>query len=265
MKAEAFLAAHPVFSRAELAAVLHHQKRADATIDSHLKRWRRLSRVARVKPGVFVRLDAASAADHVEPDYIALASRMAPDAVVGYHTALEAHGVAQSLFERLTFVTWTKAKSTSFRGRRFVPVRPRASLIAARRGEPWVERMDRAGLEIHVTTIERTVADVLDRPDLAGGIEETWRSISAVPALDTTALEQYVAALGSATLAARVGFFLEQRREELVVPDTVLDRLRKRIPRAPVFMDRRLKGHLVATWALIVPDAIVADDWGGDA
>jgi predicted transcriptional regulator of viral defense system len=190
---------------------------------------------------------------------------MATDAVVGYHTALEAHGVAQSLFERLTFVTWTKARSTSFRGRRFVPVRPRASLVAARRGEPWVERMDRAGLEIHVTTIERTVADVLDRPDLAGGIEETWRSISAVPALDTTALEQYVAALGSATLAARVGFFLEQRREELVVPDTVLDRLRKRIPRAPVFMDRRLKGHLVATWALIVPDAIVADDWGGDA
>ena len=265
MKPELFLATHTVFSRAEFAAAQRTRSRARPTLDSHLSRWRRQGRIARVKPGVFVRLDTAGSADQVEPDFIAVASRMAPDAAVAYHTALEAHGVAQSLFERLTFVTWTKAKPTSFRGRRFAPVRPRASLIAARQGEPWVERMDRAGVEIRTTTIERTVADVLDRPDLAGGIEEVWRSISAVPALDTTALEGYVAELGGATVAARVGFFLENRRGDLVVSDAALERLRKLIPRAPVFMDRRLKGRLVAKWALIVPATILGDGWGGEA
>jgi len=131
--------------------------------------------------------------------------------VLAYHTALEVHGVAQGAFERLTFLTWTKARPTSFQGRRFTPVRPRASLLAAESGTAWIERADRGGIEIRVTTIERTVADVLDRPELAGGTEEVWRSLHVIPALDPKALEEYVVLLASRTLAAKVGFFLESR------------------------------------------------------
>ena len=265
MKPEAFLSSHSLFTREEFAAVLRRRGRADATVDSHLARWRRQGRIARVKQGVFVRLDTSGTANAPAPDFIALASRMAPDAAVAYHTALEAHGFAQSIFERLTFVTWTKTKPSSFQGRRFVPVRPRAPLLAAGRGERWIERAERSGIEIRVTTLERTVADVLDRPDLAGGVEEVWRSLLSVPALDPGALEEYVTLLGSRTLAAKVGFFLDARREELVVPARLLERLRSRAPRAPVFMDRRRKGRLVARWALIVPaDLLQDDDDGGD-
>lgn len=166
MKPETFLAGHTVFSRRELAVVLRRRGRTEATVDSHLTRWRRQGRIARVKPGVFLRLAAAPAGPALVPDFVAIASRMAPDAVLAYHTALEVHGVAQSAFERLTFLTWTKARPTSFQGRRFTPVRPRAPLLAAEGGERWTESADRGGVEIRVTTIERTVADVLDRPDL---------------------------------------------------------------------------------------------------
>ncbi len=265
MRPETFLASHSLFTREELAAVLRGRGRADATVDSHLARWRRQGRIARVKRGVLVRLDPARGAIGPSPDLVALASRMAPDAAVAYHTALEAHGYAQSVFERLTFVTWTKTKPTSFRGRRFVPVRPRAPLLAENRGERWVERLDRAGVEVRVTNLERTVADVLDRPDLAGGTEEVWRSLLSVPALDLVPLEEYVTLLGSRTLAAKVGFFLESRREELVVPAALLDRLRARLPGAPVFMDRRQRGRLVARWALIVPADLLQDHGEGPA
>ena len=114
-----------------------------------------------------------------------------------------------------------------------------------------------------MTTLERTVVDVLDRPDLAGGFDEVWRSLLSVPALDPGPLEEYVALLGSRTLAAKVGFFLETRREDLVVPARLLDRLRAMIPASPVFMDRRRKGRLVARWALIVPPDVLSDDQGG--
>jgi len=261
MKPEVFLAGHSVFSREEFAALLRRRGRTDATLDSHLTRWRRQGRIARVKPGVFLRLDAATDVHDPGPDFLSLASRMAPDAVLAYHTALEVHGVAQSVFERLTFLTWTKTRPTSFRGRRFIPVRPRASLFAADGGKAWIEKADRGGVEIRVTTIERTVADALDRPDLAGGTEEVWRSLHGIPALDPKALERYVVLLGSRTLAAKVGFFLESRRDELVVPPAFLERLRTRIPRAPVFMDRSRKGRLVARWALIVPPVLLR---GGD-
>jgi len=253
MKPEAFLANHRLFTRDDLAAVIRGRGRAEATVDSHLARWLRQGRIARVKQGVFVRLDTPNGPNGPLPDFIALASRMAPDAAVAYHTALEAHGYAQSVFERLTFVTWTKTKPCSFRDRRFVPVRPRAPLLTADRGERWIERAERAGVEIRVTTLERTVADVLDRPDLAGGVEEVWRSLRSVPALDLGPLEEYVTLLHSRTLAAKVGFFLDTRREDLVVPPQLLERLRMHLPGAPVFMDRRRRGRLVSRWALIVP------------
>ena len=82
--------------------------------------------------------------------------------------------------------------------------------------------------------------------------------------LDLGALEEYATLLGTRTLVAKVGFFLEARREELVVPAALLERLRARVPGAPVFMDRSRRGRLVARWALIVP-ADLLDDGRGDA
>lgn len=260
MKPEVFLATHRLFRREELVAVL--AGRVDATVDSHLARWHQQGRIERVKQGVFVRHDGPTGAQGPSPDFVALASRMAPDAAVAYHTALEAHGFAQSIFERLTFVTWTRTKPSSFQGRRFVPVRPRVQLFDADRGERWVERVERAGIEIRVTNLERTVADVLDRPELAGGVEEVWRSLASIPALDPGPIEDYVTLLGSRTLAAKVGFFLETRREELVIPAGLIERLRGRVPNSPVFMDRRRRGRLVPPWRLIVPIELLQDNQG---
>ena len=199
------------------------------------------------------------------PDFIALAARMAPDAAAAFHTALEAHGCAQSLFERLTFVTWTRTKPVEFMGRRMVPVRPRAPLRARAGGEAWIERLDRAGLEVRVTSLERTVADTLDRPSLAGGVEEVWRSLFNVRALDPESLLAYVEALGNQTLAARVGYFLETRREELAVPKSLLERLELLAPDHPVYFDRALGGRLNVRWRLIVPKELAGVPEEGSA
>ncbi len=255
MKPDFFLANHRLFTREELAAAL--PGRATATLDAHLARWQRQGRIVRVKHGLYLRQDpAGSGVSALLPDFVALAARMAPDAAAAYHTALEAHGCAQSVFERLTFVTWTRTRPVEFMGRALVPVRPRVPLRARGGGEAWIERLDRGGLEVRVTSLERTVADVLDRPSLAGGVEEIWRSLSAVPALDPVALLDYVEILGNRTLAARVGFFLETRRAELAVPERLLERLQARAPRHPVYLDRARGGTLKPRWRLIVPDAL---------
>jgi predicted transcriptional regulator of viral defense system len=256
MTPEAFLATHPLFTREELARVLRDRgSRSPGTVSSHLARWRRQHRIHKVKEGVYVRLD--SVADTVAQgiDFLALASLLAPDGALAYHTALEAHGVAQSLFERLTFVTWTRTRPLRFQGREFVPIRPREALRQSRKRNAWIESMDRSGVEVRVTSLERTVADVLDRPDLAGGADEVWRSSAGVTALDLGDLESYVRAVGSRTLAAKVGFFLEHHAEDLAVPPTLLKRLQKRAPRSPVYFDRRRKSRFASKWNLMVPEA----------
>jgi len=261
MKPEHFLASHPVFTRNELAASLGG--RVASTIGSHLDRWRRQGRIVRVKRGVFVRVDPGAHSNGPTVDLIAVASRLAPDAAIAYHTALEVHGHAQSVFERLTFVTWTKASQVTFEGRRFVPVRPRAPLGVDGRGERWIERAERSGTEIRVTTLERSLVDVLDRPRLAGGLDEVWRSLQTIPAVDPGALEEYVITLGSRTLAVKVGFFLESRREELAVPERLLDRLGEFAPRSPVYMDNNRRGRLQSRWRLVVPVELLPDVAGG--
>ncbi len=104
-----------------------------------------------------------------------------------------------------------------------------------------------------MTSLERTLVDVLDRPSLAGGMEEVWRSLAALPAVDPVALLDYVRVLNNKTVAARVGYFLESRREELAVPASTLEALQGLLPGHPVHMERALGGRLNRRWRLIVP------------
>lgn len=250
MTPQQFLATHWVFTRTELARVLARRgRRSDRTISSHLARWQKLGKVRRVRAGLYVR-DTGKAAI---PDLLPLAAKAAPDAALSYHTALEAHGYAQSLFERLTFVTWTKAKPFHFEGRQFSPVRPRAALARAGLKHGWIDELDRSGVEVRVTSLERTVVDVFDRPELAGGVEEVWRSCAAVPALDLKELERYLLLLGRGVLVAKLGYFLEERSEELLVPNRLIAELRRRRPRSPAYVSRKLGGRLAKDWNLVVP------------
>ncbi|MBX3356342.1 MAG: hypothetical protein KF724_11670 [Phycisphaeraceae bacterium] len=247
MTPERFLSLHRVFTRHEL--IDSDPKRAVATVERTLTRWRAEGRIEPVKRGLYVRLDGAG---DLLPDFALIAARLAPDAAAAYHTALEVFGCAQSAFERFSCVTWSRVKAVAFRGRRIVPVRPRAALRTDG-GEPWIERREHDGLVLRVTSIERTIVDVLDRPDISGGIEEVWRSLRSVPAIDPVALLAYVHRLGSARVAARVGYYLDSRREELAVPESTLRSLREMAPLQPVFMERRLGGECEPRWRVIVP------------
>lgn len=45
------------------------------------------------------------------PDPLLLASKLTPDAVISHHSALEAHGVAHSVFRRHTFLAYVRVTS----------------------------------------------------------------------------------------------------------------------------------------------------------
>lgn len=257
-----FFSAHPVFTREEFAQFLRgRQVKSSRTTESHLLRYLTSGRIGRVKRGVYFSADPGETADRASLDFLLVASRLAPDAVLAYHTALEAHGYAQSLFERLYFLTTTKTKPVTFRGRHFVPVLPAAPLRRKKKALALSTEVERRGLTCRVTTLERTLVDVLDRPDLAGGLEEVWRSLSGVPLLDLDMVEDYVRLCGQATLAAKVGFFLEQHQQSLSVPKEALERLRKMRPKQPHYLDRRLGGKMAPGWNLLVPAPALTGEW----
>ena len=119
------------------------------------------------------------------------------------------------------------------------------------------------GGEVRVTTLERAMVDVLDAPDKGGGWEEIWRSLQMVEFFDLDAVVEYTGPLGSALTAARVGFFLEQRRDALMVEEQHLDALAKLAPKQPRYFDAtREPGRLISPWSLIVPERILRQQWG---
>jgi predicted transcriptional regulator of viral defense system len=256
-----FFSAHPVFTREEFAQFLRgRQVTSLRTTESHLLRYLTSRRIGRIKRGVYFSAGPGETADRAPLDFLLVASRLAPDAVLAYHTALEAHGYAQSLFERLYFLTTSKTKPVTFRGRHFVPVLPSAPLRRKKKALALSTEVERRGLPCRVTTLERTLVDVLDRPDLAGGLEEVWRSLSSVPLFDLNVVVDYVRLCGQATLAAKVGFFLERRQAALGVPRTVLERLRRMRPKQPHYLDRNLGGRMAPGWNLMVPAPVLAGD-----
>jgi predicted transcriptional regulator of viral defense system len=249
-----FFAAHPVFTRDEFAGANADGRTASSlTVDSHLGRYLRAGRIGRVKRGVFFTGRPGEAVENSPADFLLVASRLAPDAVLGYHTALEAHGYAQSVYERFFFLTQHKVKTVTFRGRAFVPVAPPQVLQRKRLSHTLTVELERRGLSCRVTSLERTAVDALDRPDLAGGLEEAWRSLAAIPLLDLRSVLDYVRLRNLATLAAKVGLFLERHKAHFAVPSRVLEELQSLRPRAPHYLDRTARGKLVTAWNLIVP------------
>ncbi len=107
------------------------------------------------------------------------------------------------------------------------------------------------------------MVDVLNRPDLSGGWEKIWRSLESVEFFDLDKVVEYVLLLGNATTAAKVGFFLEQHRDPLMIEEKHLKSLHNLRPQQPHYLDRdkRKSGRLVSEWNLAVPQEVLERTW----
>jgi len=195
----------------------------------------------------------------VDP-YLA-AAKMAEDAVLAYHTALEVQGKAHSVFERFFFQSNTLLRPTTFRRYHFECVLFPKPLREANQQHFATKTLERSGVEIRVASLERTLVDVLDRPNLGGGWEEIWRSLESIEYFDLDLIVAYTKLLNNRTTAAKVGYYLQQHAETLMVEDRHLAPLRALRPQQPHYLQRGKSGTLVRDWNLIVPPSLAQRDW----
>jgi predicted transcriptional regulator of viral defense system len=253
-----FLAANPVFRVEDVAA---QSRLKPAALKGLLRYHLDQGHLLRVRRGLYANVPRGSKLDETKPDPFLIASRMSGDSVLAFHTALELHGRAYSTRQEFTVWSGATVRSFEFQGQTFRAVVPARGAGKTRRMVTGVVEAERQGLAIRVTTLERTLVDVLDRPDLCGGWEEAWRSLEMVEYFDLDQVVAYVRLLKNATTAARVGFFLEQHAQALQVDATRLRALRRLRPGQPRYMDRNRGGKWVAAWNLMVPTAVFDRSW----
>lgn len=264
MEVTSFFAKRPVFTYDEFAQFLEsrgstNRKTRDNLIGYHIK----AGHIRRVARGLFASVAPGAHPETAPVDVYALASRMSEDAVLAYHTALEFYGKAHSVHERFLYLTGRRRKALSikFRGHEFRGVLfPKALRV---KGQEFfgVRNADRNGLPLRVTTLERTLVDLMDRPEFGGGWEEIWRSLESVEFFDISQVVHYTVLLEKLTTAAKVGFYLESNQHELMVSEADLDQLRRRAPKQPAYMARRTGGRLVKAWNLVVPSQLLDRSW----
>lgn len=191
-----------------------------------------------------------------------LASKMADDAVLAYHTALDFHSKSYSIYNQFLYLTKHSIRKATFQNYTFKAVRPPKPLLDQNQSKFGVVSQERNGLKIEVTSLERTLVDLFDKPHLGDGWEEIWRSLESVEFFNINEVIKYALLLSNATTVAKVGFFLEKNQKQLFVDKKDLQQLKKEIPMQPHYMDKKLKGKLVKQWNLIVPEKILEKNWG---
>lgn len=264
MKGNEFFSKRPVFTHDEFAAVLSKRgERSRRTVDSLLAYHVGAGHLINIRRGLYAVVPLGVDPDTCPVDPYLLAGKMAPDAVLSHHTALGLHGKSYSVFNRFFFLTAHAVRPLSFRGHEFVSIHNPKALNTSHKRRYGTQEVERAGLPIHVTTLERTLADVLDRPDLCGGWEEVWRSLEMVEFFNLDQVVAYTLFHHKAVLCAKVGFFLAQHREPLMVEESTLRKLRANRPRQAHYLDRSFSGRnkLVSEWNLIVPESILSRSW----
>ena len=264
MKVQAFFDENPVFRHEDFVAFLesvgsYRTKTREALLTYHVK----VGHLLRIRRGLYAVVPRGFDPAAYPADPYLLAGHLAADAVLSHHSALQFHGKAHSVHFRLPYLTRNAQRPFVFRGLEYVAAQfPKA--LQAQQSELFGVTTERhAGGKVCVTSLERTLVDVLVRLDLGGGWEEVWRSLESVEYFDLDQVADYTLKLRSATAAAKVGFFLEQHRDALMVEESHLVPLRRHAPKQPCYLERsrRTSGKLVPSWNLIVPSTILEEVW----
>ncbi len=263
-KIETFFREHPIFTRSLFDQAMGEKGSANPhTLRNMLTHHLQQGHIVRIRRGLFAAIPYGADPDTYPINPFLIASSLADDAVIAYHSALVFHGIAYSSSYRFIYLTHSKPRYLTFRGESYQASLFPTALIAKGQTHCYVNREDVQGIDVQVVSKERTLVDVMDRPLLAGGWEEIWRSLDMLTRLKMSHVVDYALMLGTATTIAKVGYYLEQRKTELSIDEKYLTILQMRRPSSPHYMDSVVKENckLMKRWNLLVPVSLIERDW----
>jgi predicted transcriptional regulator of viral defense system len=257
-----FFEAHRVFTHAEFLSAHTAGGRSPHTTNGILAQHVASGRLLRVKRGVYATVPPGTRAERFAPDPYLVATKMQDDAVVAYHSALSFHGKAYSSWSRVQYLTGSRVRPLAFRGVEYIGLQPPPAVRETESFGGGISIRPHAGGEVRVASLERCLVDLLHTPKHGGSWEEIWRSLEMIEFLDLNAVVEWALQMDSPLTAGRVGFFLEQHREEWMVEDVHLAALAQRAPTQPRYLDhQRTPGKLLSPWNLIVPEHVLQRRW----
>jgi predicted transcriptional regulator of viral defense system len=261
---ETFFALHPVFTVEEAKRYLARFKEREGSIANLLYYHHKQGRILPIRRGLYYVVPPGTTIETCPVDAYLIAGRMAKDAVLAYHSALSLHGHAHSTWYLFHYYTKNRAKKPfAFRDCTYQAVSIPSALVKSKKTDFGLMTIERMGVKIAVTTLERTMVDILDRPYLAGSWEEIWKSLEGIEYLDLDMVIEYVLLLSNQLTIAKVGYFLDTHREQFRVSNVHLEKLHQHLFMKPNYLERSSKEpqKLIRSWNLIIPQTLYNRNW----
>jgi len=259
-----FFYEHPVFRHEEFVAWKTQQKSLKAlSINTALQHYIKVGRIINIRRGLYAVIPPNQTAEIATIDTYLVAAKAAPDSILAYHTALELYGAAYSSFSTSSYLTEHKNKAFEFHNQWFQATAHPLALKKANLTAIGIQTINRQGLEIKITSLERTYVDILDRIELCGGWEEVCRAINNLHVPDVDKVISYCLLLQNDRLAAKVGYFLDQREGAFKVSEEQLAPLLAAKPKIPQYASKRGrdKFSLIKKWNLLLPITVINQSW----
>jgi predicted transcriptional regulator of viral defense system len=211
-----------------IAEMKEHLERSGNTLRKRLSELSARGYLMPIRQGLYMVCSVAERQQKAAASPFAIASRVSPNACVGYRSALQFHaGIRPSAPERVTVISETKFNAFSFNG--FEYVWCQSALVD---GVLVIRTSEFAPNVVRVTSPERTIIDCLRRPGFEPDLAELV-SLSACFSRppDFNLIIHHAQAAGAAALFNRLGLYLECMEGLWHVPAQVLTTLAKNASR----------------------------------
>jgi predicted transcriptional regulator of viral defense system len=215
------------------------------------------SKLVRVTRGMYAarNLFPTNPYDHPDapPNKYLVGSKLRKRYYLGYHTALELHGCAYSVFYETHVVTLDADKFKTFiHG----PESYRSVISKDMKTE--LMKIDVLGQSVTVSSPSRTFVESIRRWDLCGGLEEVLKSLDSLEGVTPEGLDATISIYDYDILRSSVGFFLELMMAESPyydhIPLEYINSLQEQVGKTPSYLIRGETSILNAKWNLYVPD-----------
>ncbi|MFQ6109677.1 MAG: hypothetical protein ACE5L7_09020 [Candidatus Aminicenantales bacterium] len=213
-----------------------------------LKNMQKKGALERVRPNLYVRIPAQIVHDkgkYVE-DPILVGKHLVKPYFFSYYTALNLHGLAQQ-YSRYFYISTTKhMKEINYHENVFHPVILKEERFFGFR------KIKYRGEDIFVSDLEKTILDVMGRPEYSGGFEEVFRCLLGLERPDWDRLLKYLEKTGEKILYNRVGFVFDLLRDAVNTPESFLRKLQKKLCGNIYYFENGKSGKFHRKWNIIV-------------
>jgi predicted transcriptional regulator of viral defense system len=205
----------------------------------------------RIKSGLFVRIPESVILDkrHYKEDAVLIAAKAFDRAFLSHYTSLSILGLSDRYTTRVYVTTLKHHQDIVYHDItiKFIKTIPRRFF--------GIKTIEYSNDEIMISDQERTILDVVNRPEYSGGLSEAIRCLQNLKDVNWDILLKYIKEFGNKALGRRIGYILDNL-DNIQMPNKINRNIKNFSGKNIYYFDPGQKGIFEREWNMVIPREI---------